>query len=119
MTNSVLAWIEAKWAEIKGSTAVETAIADAENIGGAGWAYVKTNGLTDIYQIALGVLAAAVPGASWVGILASVEAQAVTAGKALVTGAAAVVTAQAQADLISAGKLLPPVAVAPATSPPT
>ncbi len=110
---SIVTWLENEWAKLKSSTAVETAVADVENIGGAGWAYVKTNGLQDIYQIALGVLAAAIPGASWTGILASVEAQAISAGKTLVTGAAAVVTAQAQADLISAGKLLPPVATAP------
>lgn len=117
MSNAVITWIENEWAKLKSSTAVVTAVADAENIGGAGWAYVKTNGLTDIYQIALSVLAAAVPGASWTGILASVEAQAITAGKQLEAGAAAVVTAQAQADLISAGKLLPPVApTAPASA---
>lgn len=110
MTNAVLTWLENEWSKLKGETAVQTAVADVENIGGAGWAYIKNNALTDIYQIAMGVLTAAVPGASWTGILATVETQAVAAGKQLLTGATAVVTATAQADLIAAGKLLPPVA---------
>lgn len=112
MTNSVLTWIETEWAKIKSSTAVQTAEADVENIGGAGWAWIKTNGLTDLYQLALTLVAAAVPGASWTALLASLTAQATADGKQLIAGAEAVVAAQAQADLISAGKLLPPVAAA-------
>lgn len=113
---SIISWSENEWAKLKSSTAVETAVTNAENIGGAGWAYIKTNGWTDLYQIALTIVGAALPGASWGGILASIEAQAVTDGHNLVSGAAAVVAAQAQADLIAAGKLLPPVSapVAPA-----
>lgn len=84
-------------------------VADAVAIESVAWTYLKANGLQDLYQIALLVVGAALPGASWVGTVAAVEAQAVADGKALITGAASVAAAQAQADLIAAGKLLPPV----------
>ncbi len=108
MTNKVLTWLENEWSQLKSSTAVKTATADAENIGGAGWAFIKTNGLHDLYQIALTLVAAAIPGASWTGILASIEAQAVVDGKQLLQGYVAVVAATAQADLIASGKLAAP-----------
>ena len=104
MTNSVLTWLENEWAKIKGSTAVATVEADAESIGGAGWAYIKNNGLADLYQIALTLVGAMVPGASWTGVLAAIVVQAKSDGVALLQGAEAVVAGQAQADLLAAGK---------------
>lgn len=109
---SIVSWLETEWSKLKSSTAVSTAIADAENIGGAGWAYIKTNGLTDLYDIALTLVAAALPGASWVTTVASIKAKAIADGVALLEGAEAVVAAQAQADLMSAGKLAAPVKAA-------
>ena len=96
--------------------ALSVAETDAKAIGDSALTYIKTNGLQDLYQIALTVVGAAVPGASWASTLASIETQAVAAGKLLVSGATAVVAAQAQADLIAAGTLLPPASTAPATA---
>jgi hypothetical protein len=85
---------------------------DAEAIGSATLNFIKANGLQDLYQIALTVVAAMVPGASWTAALASIESQAVADGKQIVQGATAIVAGMAQTDLIAAGKLLPPTAAA-------
>jgi molybdopterin biosynthesis enzyme len=96
--------------------ALTVAETDAKAIGNSALTYIKTNGLQDLYQIALTVVGAAAPGASWATTLASIEAQAIAAGKTLLSGATAVVAAQAQADLIAAGTLLPPVSTPPASA---
>lgn len=94
-----------KW---EGEPVIGTVITDVVNAGEAAASYVKANGLQDLYQLALIAVAALAPGASWEGMLVALEAQALADGKTLVKGATAVVSAQAQADLIAAGKLLPP-----------
>lgn len=90
---------------------VNTVVIDIEEAATATINYIKANGLQDLYQLALLAVTALAPGASWGAMLASLEAQALADGKKLVAGATAVVAAQAQADLIAAGKLLPPVTV--------
>lgn len=96
--------------KIEGNPVVQTVVADAKDVESVSWNWLKTNGLQDLYQIALALVGAAVPGTNWTTILANIEAQAIADGKQLVAGASAVAAAQAQADLIAAGKLLPPVA---------
>lgn len=113
MTWAIITDVENIPAEIKSwistSPVVQTIETDAEAIGTSALNFIKTNGLQDLYQIALTLVSAAIPGASWATTLSSIEAQAVTDGKQLVTGATAVVAAQAQADLIAAGKLVAPL----------
>ena len=114
MTNAIVDDAEALLAKIKAEFTPE--VKDVENdlkdIGSATLNYIKTNGLQDVYQIALTVIGAMVPGASWATALASIETQAVSAGKTLATGTSAIVASMAQSDLIAAGKLIAPVAVA-------
>jgi hypothetical protein len=114
MTNAIIADAEALVEKIKAefSPAVKIAENDAHDIVSKAWTYIKTNGLEDAYQIALTIVGGAVAGTPWVTTLAAVEAAVVEGGKAIEKGAVAVVAAQAQADLISVGTLLPPVATA-------
>lgn len=115
MTNHIIDEIKAGIAKLEAelAPAAETAEADAKAIGSAAFNYIKTNGLQDLYQIAMTIVGAAVSGTPWGTTLASITAQAVTDGKQIEQGAVAVVAAQAQADLIAAGSLLPPAAAAP------
>lgn len=119
MTHGVIRdWLASELAKFEGSDVTKIVEADIKAAGTATLNYIKTNGLQDLYQIALTVVAAAIPGASWATTLASIETQAVTDGKQLIAGASAVVASQAQADLIAVGKLLAPVAPpAPTTAP--
>lgn len=114
MTNSIIADIESLIAKLKESIApaVETAETDVVAAGKSALDYIKVNGLQDLYQIALTLISGATAGAPWAGTLAAIASQAAADGKDIITGAEAVVAAQAQADLIAAGKLLPPAAVA-------
>lgn len=66
--------------------------------------YIKVNGLQDLEQIALTLVSAMVPGASWVGVLAGIKAQAVTDGVKLLDGAEGIVAAKVQSDLLAIGK---------------
>jgi hypothetical protein len=96
--------------------AAKTVETDVEEAGAATLNYIKTNGLQDVYQIALTIIGAMIPGASWTAALASIEAQALAAGKQLVSGSSAIVASMAQSDLIAAGKLLPPVTTSTSTA---
>lgn len=119
MTNvaeNILEWIEAKWAALKSSTVLSAAETDVKAIGGGAWAIITSTGAQDVYEIAVTALQAAVPGASWLGILESVGKEVLAAGKDIEAKVVAFVTAQAQADLIAAGKLAVPVASAPVTA---
>lgn len=113
MSNAIVTWLKAELAKFEANDVVQAVETDVEEAGKATLDYIKTNGLQDLYQIALTVVGAALPGGSWTGVLASIEAQAVTDGKQLIQGATAVVAAQAQADLIAAGKLALPTAPTP------
>jgi len=105
-------WVEGLIKKVQNSDVTTTIEQDAKDLLSTGVSYIETNGLQDLYQIALTLVAAATPGSSWTAVIASIEAQAVADGKALLKGAGSIVAAQAQADLIAAGKLLPPVAAA-------
>ncbi len=116
MTNIILEDAKALVAKIEAefAPAVAGAESDLQQAGVATLNYIKANGLQDLYQIALTVVGAMLPGASWTAALASIETQAVADGKQILSGSTAVVASMAQSDLIAAGKLLPPVATAPA-----
>jgi len=118
MTLAIITDIENLLAKLKGSSAIQTVETDAKAIGSATLSFIETNGLQDAYQIALTVVSAALPGASWTGVLASIETQALAAGKQLITGGSAILASMAQADLMAAGKLLPPVSAPIATPAP-
>lgn len=110
MTWEIIQEIEASVAKLKAnlSPAVQADIKKVENAGHdivhTATDYIKTNGLQDLYQIALVLVSAMVPGASWTATLASVKTQAIADGVKLLEGSESVVAAQAQADLLAAGK---------------
>lgn len=118
MTNAIIAKLEAIIQDIKDDFKPEVKAVenDVKAIGAATLSYIETNALQDAYQIALTVVEAAVPGASWGSILTNILALATADGKQIVKGAEAVVAAQAQADLIAAGKIIAPTTV-PVTPP--
>jgi hypothetical protein len=91
------------------SPAITVAKADLSAAGSATASYIKTNVLDDAYQIAVSVVGGAVVGQPWTTTLATIVTEVKAAGKTIVAGAEAILGAQAQADLIAAGKLLPPV----------
>jgi len=115
MSVAFLGWLEKEWAKLKSSHVTQTVETDIKAIGGGAWAIITSKGLTDIYGLAVTALQAAVPGASWVEILSSITAQVLADGKDIEHAVVAYVTAQAQADLIAAGKLAAPVASQPTT----
>ena len=124
MTLAIIAEIEAKLAELKASFSpeIKTAENDLKAIGASALAYIDTNGLKDLYTIAMSVLTGAATGTPYTTVLASVVTQGEAAGISIAKGAEAVVVAQAQADLIAAGTLVSPstgtvIAVTPAPLP--
>lgn len=108
MTTAIVTWLEAKLAEFKANPEVQTVETKVEAIGSSALAYIKSNGLTDLYQIALSVLAGAATGTPWATIGATVVSQGETAGISIAKGAEGIVIAQAQADLIAQGTLASP-----------
>ena len=116
MTNAIITWMETELAKLKASSAVQTVESDVESIGSSALAYIKTNGLTDLYQIAIAALTGAATGTPWTTIGATVVSQGETAGITIAKGAETIVLAQAQADLIAAGKLVAPSTGAVVTS---
>lgn len=111
MSLDIIAEIEASFAKLKAALtpAAEVVKTDVEAVASASWSYIKENSLQDAYQIALVAVQAAVAGTPWVSVLATIEAQVIAAGKTIEKGAVAIIGAQAQADLIAVGTLLPPV----------
>jgi hypothetical protein len=112
MTNIIITDIEedvdALVAKIKGSTAATVVVQDAEAIGSATLAYIKNNGLTDLYNIALAALTGAATGTSFATVAATVVTQGEAAGITIAKGAEALVLAQAQADLVAVGTIVSP-----------
>ena len=108
MTLAIITEIENLLAKLKSNTVVETVETDVEAIGSAALGYIKTNGLQSLYQIALAVLTGAAAGTPWATIGATVVSQGEAAGISIAKGAESIVLAQAQADLIAAGKLVAP-----------
>lgn len=99
---------EALLAKIKGNAVVKTVEEDAKAIGSSALAYIKANGGTALYNIAMSVLVGAATGTPWATVGATVVTQAEAAGISIAKGAESVVLAQAQADLVAAGKLIAP-----------
>lgn len=119
MTNAVVTWLKNELAKIEANPEVQTAETDVKAIGTSALNFIKTNGLTDLYQIALAVLAGAASGTPWATIGATVVKQGEEAGISIAKGAEAVVIAQAQADLVAAGTIVSPTSgavVAPSPS---
>lgn len=102
MSNQIIAWLEAELAKFRPE--IKTVENDSHAIITDAVSYIKVNGLQDLEQIALTIVAAMVPGASWAATLASIKTQAVTDGAKLLEGAEAIVAAKVQADLLAAGK---------------
>jgi hypothetical protein len=75
--------------------------------------FIESNGLSSAYTIAVGLLTSLSSGNPWGVVLSTLVTQCEQAGVQLLQGSEAVVLAQAQADLIAAGKLLPPVTAVP------
>lgn len=90
------------------NTVVHTVEVDAKAIGASALDYIEKQGLTALYNIATAALQGAVTGTTWAMIGATVVAQGEAAGIAIAKGAESIVLAQAQADLIAAGKLISP-----------
>jgi hypothetical protein len=109
--HDIIADLEGMVASLKGAfTPARKAIEnDLKDLESKSIDYIKTNGLQDLYQLAATLLPA-LTGSPWGSVLAALEAKALELGKALVKGEAAIVAAQAQADLIAVGKLIAPVA---------
>ncbi len=100
--------ISALFSKAKESTVVQTVETDAVAIGTATLNFIKTNGLTDLYNIALAALTGAATGTPWATIGATVVTQGEAAGISIAKGAESIVLAQAQADLIAAGTIVAP-----------
>lgn len=107
MSNEVIAWLESELAKFRPE--IKIAENDAKAIGSSAVNYIKANGLSDLYQIATTVLTSIAAATPWTTVLSTVVSQGEAAGIAIAKGAEVVVVGQAQADLIAAGTLLPPV----------
>ena len=118
MTAEIITWLEGELTRLKGTATVQTVEADVTGIASATLNYIKSNGRTDLYQIALAALTGAATGTPWATIGATVVSQGEAAGITIAKGAESIVIAQAQADLIAQGKLVAPTtgAVVAATS---
>jgi hypothetical protein len=115
MTATIITELEGFLAGLKTkyTPEIKTAENDVKAIGSSALNYIETNGLKDLYTIAMSVLAGTAAGTPWATTMATVVTQGEAAGIAIAKGAESVVLAQAQADMIAAGQLLPPVASAP------
>lgn len=114
--------ISALFTKAKESAVVQTVETDAKAIGESALTFIKTQGLADLYKIALAALAGAATGTPWATIGAAVVSQGEAAGITIAKGAESIVLAQAQADLIAAGSIIAPtsgevVASLPAPAP--
>lgn len=117
MTHGVIIdFLENLLTKAKSSDVTKTIETDVEAIGTAAFNFIKTNGLQDLYQIALSVLAGAATGTPWATIGATVVSQGEAASIAIAKGAESIVLAQAQADLIAQGKLIAPTSGAVVTT---
>jgi hypothetical protein len=110
MSSAIVIYLKAELAKLEAllSPAEKVVVADAEAIGTSAVTYIKSNGLTALYTIATQTLLGTASGTPWLTLMASVVTQAEAAGMTIIKGAESVVLGQAQADLIAAGKLLPP-----------
>lgn len=110
--------ISALYNKFQANPTVHEAEVEAKAIEHSAVDYIKNNGLTALYQIALGALTGAVTGTPWATIGATVVSQGEAAGIQIAKGAESIVMAQAQADLVAAGKLIAPTTGAVVTPTP-
>lgn len=108
MTNAVIAYLKAELAKFESNPTVETVENDVKAIGVSALNYIKSNGLTDLYNIALSALTGAATGTSFATVAATVVKQGEEAGITIAKGAESVVLAQAQADLVAQGAIVAP-----------
>ena len=109
-SSEVYTWLVNEAAKLESAfgPAVKTVETDAEAIGSAALAYIKSNALSDLYAIAKSALLGAATGTPWATVAATVVSQGEAAGITIAKGAETIVLAQAQADLIAAGSLVAP-----------
>lgn len=118
MSIALIEEIETFLAGLKAKLSPEqkAAVKDIQNEGHAvvtdAATYIKANALQDLEQIAVGVLTSIASGTPWGAVLTAVEQQAVSAGKSILAGSVAVVTAKAQADLMAVGTIPTPAPAA-------
>lgn len=110
---------EALVAKLKTNTVVATVETDLKAIGASAGNYIKNNGLTALYAIAMSVLTGAATGTPWATIGATVVTQGEAAGISIAKGAESIVLAQAQADLVAAGAIVAPTTGTVVASPVT
>ncbi len=116
--SEIKADIAALYNKFQDNPVVHEAETEAKAIGASAANFIKTQGLTDLYQIALAALTGAATGTPWATIGATVVSQGEQAGIAIAKGAESIVIAQAQADLIADGKLIAPTSGAVVTPTP-
>lgn len=105
---SVKTWFTGLFTRFQKNDIVKEVEKDAEAIGEATYDYIKKNALSDLYNIAIAALMGVTSGTPYTAVLATVLSQGKAAGITIAKGAEAIVVAQAQADLIAAGKLVAP-----------
>jgi hypothetical protein len=120
MTNAFITDIENIPAEVKSwfetSPTVHTIETDGEAIATSAWTYIKSNGLTTLYSMAMALLTGAATGTSFTALGTQLLQQGETAGIQIAKGAEGIVLAQAQADLVAAGSIVSPTSGAIVTS---
>ncbi len=106
MSNEIVAWLKAELTKFR----PEIKIVENEGhaIVSASISYIEKNGLQAVYGLATALLTGAATGTPWATLMASLLAQAETAGITIAKGAESIVLGQAQADLIAAGTLIAP-----------
>jgi hypothetical protein len=119
MSNAIITYLKAELAKFESNPDVETVETDAKAIGVSALNYIKSNGLTDLYNIALAALTSAATGTSFAAVAATVVSQGEAAGITIAKGAESVVLAQAQADLVAQGAIVAPTTGAIVASAPT
>lgn len=65
--------------------------------------YIKVNGLHDLEQIALTLVANMIPGTSWAALLTNIKTQAIADGVKLLEGAEDIVASKVKGDLTATG----------------
>lgn len=112
-TSDIVTEGEAFFAKLKsviGPATVKTVQNDFHTAESAAWTYIKTNGLEDLYALAIVLLKGPAGVGGWSDLLAALLKQATADGKQIAAGAVAVVAAQAQADGIVSGNVAAPMA---------
>lgn len=96
------------FSKLKSSTILHNVEEEGEALIQSGWNYIKTNGLMAAYTICVSVVKGAATGTPWATLCATAVEQIEQAGITIFKGAETIMMAQAQADLIAAGKIIAP-----------